>query len=236
MTGAKIIISASALLMSVTPISTAVAQSDWSGYNVILYDAATVEAINKPAESVENYSTEIVIEDKETTKDVSVPMILPRDISHLVSEYNSINVPIIINPELCAKDDLAIRLEITGIKHKTGHIMADLHDEIPEDFLKRDKVILRLHIPVTEGTVYSCMPLTEPGQYAIGFYHDKNDNRKFDKGFLRMPKERFGMSNNPKYGRRQPDVSEALIDVPLTGTDISIKMVSAGDILKGQKD
>jgi uncharacterized protein (DUF2141 family) len=36
------------------------------------------------------------------------------------------------------------------------------------------------------------------GEYAVTVYHDRNGNLKLDKNFIRIPKEPYGFSNNPK--------------------------------------
>ncbi len=55
------------------------------------------------------------------------------------------------------------------------------------------------HTSVT--TTFECLP---PGFYAIMFYHDKNNNNKFDR-FLGIPTERYGFSNNIRPIFKAPD-------------------------------
>ena len=38
----------------------------------------------------------------------------------------------------------------------------------------------------------------ENGEYAIALFHDENSNKKLDKNFFGVPKEGYGISNNPK--------------------------------------
>jgi uncharacterized protein (DUF2141 family) len=46
------------------------------------------------------------------------------------------------------------------------------------------------------------------GSYAVSVYQDSNDNEQLDKGFLGIPKERFGFSND----RDRPDYRRCLFD------------------------
>ncbi len=46
------------------------------------------------------------------------------------------------------------------------------------------------------------------GRYAVSVYLDLNGNRKLDKGFLGIPKEPVGTSNNPKGHRGPPHFNE----------------------------
>ena len=63
-----------------------------------------------------------------------------------------------------------------------------------------------------------------------------NGNKEFDKNFLGIPSERFGMSNNPKFGLKSPTYEESVFTVPETGKHIRIKLLKAGDVLGGQKN
>ncbi len=50
------------------------------------------------------------------------------------------------------------------------------------------------------------------GTYAIGVFHDANENGKLDT-FLGIPREGFGFSRNPPLKPRAPHFDEAAIDV-----------------------
>ncbi len=153
-----------------------------------------------------------------------------RDIS---SQYTNIiaGVPIIENPQNCGNGDLEIRVTVSNVKKIKGSIVADLHDDKKENFLVWDKVVLRVRVPVTANEISFCMPLTKSGDYAVAFYHDKNNNAAFDKNFLGIPKERFGMSNNPKFGMKAPKYEQAVFPVSENGADLQIKMLKASDVL-----
>ena len=130
---------------------------------------------------------------------------------------------------VCAERPQSVRVTVTGIRKHKGQIVADLHDDNPDHFLK--EIIGRVFAPVAGDTVEFCIPVAGPGVYAIGVYHDKNGNKKFDKNFLGIPKESFGVSNNPKYGKHSPKFAEAAFEVGETGAEIAIRLVSARDIL-----
>lgn len=51
------------------------------------------------------------------------------------------------------------------------------------------------------------------GTYAVSVMHDENGNGKMDKGFLGIPKEGFGTSNNPKLRMGPPSFSDSKIDL-----------------------
>jgi uncharacterized protein (DUF2141 family) len=60
------------------------------------------------------------------------------------------------------------------------------------------------------------------GTYAISIHHDENANGKFDTS-LGMPKEGYGMSNNPKIGLSMPKWAACKFDVATGEQTIEIK-------------
>lgn len=157
-----------------------------------------------------------------------------KDISEQYTEIVE-GVPVIINPTSCGQNRIELRVTVDNVEKGEGSIVADLHDNIKENFLEGDKVILRVRAKATAGQTNFCIPMRESGDYAVAFYHDKNDNMKFDKGFLGIPKEHFGMSNNPKFGLKSPDFEQAVFTMPSSGADLNIELKSAGDIMGKSK-
>jgi|GEM_PF-1234025 len=226
---------------------TMVPQHKYAGYEVIIFDTATIERINsqsamtKPAITPQPGSAPKPAPDAVTDMPAAIPRPVPavkpqypRDISDQYSETVQ-GIPIINSPKSCGQGELEIRVKAKGIKYGKGLIVADLHNDIAEDFLKWDKVVLRVRVPAKEGETEFCVPITQPGEYALGIYHDKNSNRKFDKGFLKIPKERFGMSNNPKFKLKAPEYEESAFRVGPDGADIEIQLFQSGDILRQNK-
>jgi uncharacterized protein (DUF2141 family) len=48
------------------------------------------------------------------------------------------------------------------------------------------------------------------GRYAVALVHDVNQNHKLDKNFIGMPKEYWGMSNNPHATLQAPPIEKAM--------------------------
>ena len=53
-----------------------------------------------------------------------------------------------------------------------------------------------------------------PGTYAVGVLHDENRSGSIDTNFLGIPKEGYGVSNNPKPRRRAARFDEATFPLP----------------------
>jgi uncharacterized protein (DUF2141 family) len=62
------------------------------------------------------------------------------------------------------------------------------------------------------------------GAYAISVLHDENGNGKMDKGFLGIPKEGFGTSNNPEIKMGPPSFSDSRFDLMSMELTLNIDM------------
>ena len=62
------------------------------------------------------------------------------------------------------------------------------------------------------------------GVYAVSVLHDENGNGKMDKGFLGIPKEGFGVSNNPEIKMGPPSFAESRFDLHSTELNLNIEM------------
>jgi uncharacterized protein (DUF2141 family) len=63
-----------------------------------------------------------------------------------------------------------------------------------------------------------------PGKYAATVLHDENANGKMDTGALGIPKEGYGVTNNPKPKARQAKFEEGLFDLPADGAELMISL------------
>jgi len=239
----SICILASAFIASMSCAAPAFSQVDYSSsdYKVILYDAETIAKVNAeksqevtPTPQPQTIPAASVVETIRDEPQITQAPRFPRDIS---AEFIDVieGVPVMKDPESCGKGLLEIGVTVENVASDKGTIVADLHDDIKENFLVWDKVVLRVRADAKKGETTFCMPLTKPGDYAIAIYHDKNGNKEFDKNFLGIPSEHFGMSNNPKFGLKSPEYEQAVFTVPETGSEIKIRLLKAGDILGGQK-
>ena len=62
------------------------------------------------------------------------------------------------------------------------------------------------------------------GTYAVSVLHDENGNGKMDKGFLGIPKEGFGTSNNPKLKMGPPSFSDSRFNLDRQKMTLNIDM------------
>jgi uncharacterized protein (DUF2141 family) len=90
----------------------------------------------------------------------------------------------------------------------------------PED---RFAALHDIVVPAHPGSITIKVPGLPEGDYAVAVAHDVNKNHKLDKNFLGVPKEQWGMSNNPHANIKAPSFATAKFS--LTGDqEIHIKL------------
>ncbi len=89
-------------------------------------------------------------------------------------------------------------------------------DEIPH-------AVNAQEVKAEQGKVVLEVPGLPPGDYAVLAMHDENGNRRIDKDWRGVPKEQWGMSNNPRALLTTPAFERAKFHV--TGdTEIHIQL------------
>jgi uncharacterized protein (DUF2141 family) len=87
----------------------------------------------------------------------------------------------------------------------------------------RTAALKDISLPAHEGTNTIEVPALPAGEYAVALVHDVNVNHKLDKNFIGMPKEQFGLSNNPHVGLKAPPYTSCTFK--LTGNmELKVKM------------
>lgn len=98
---------------------------------------------------------------------------------------------------------ITITVTIDNVTSNKGQVLLSLHTS--ETFMK-GKGIKSAASTITDGKVTLTFENVLPGDYAIMALHDKNDNKRMDFTDGGMPKEDYGMSNNPMaFGPPQYD-------------------------------
>ena len=125
----------------------------------------------------------------------------------------------------CGQSPTDIVVRISNLRNGMGNVVAELYPNDPANFLKGRVRIGRAFQPaVAEGTVDVCLTAPEPGTYAVAVYHDENANIKFDKTWIGLPAEGFGVSNNPGMLFGPPPFDEAKFEALLGPTVIPVEI------------
>lgn len=136
-------------------------------------------------------------------------------------------VPSLIKAESalgCTDTTNAIDVQVHGVRSNSGYVTFVLYGDNPDDFLVKGRKLLKERFLAQNGTVEFCLPVPHPGIYAAAAYHDENGNKKFDKNWIGLPIEGFGVSNDPEIYLIPPSHDEAAFEVQneLTRVDIQL--------------
>jgi uncharacterized protein (DUF2141 family) len=129
-----------------------------------------------------------------------------------------------LEPTSCDARPNAIAVTVTDVRSGAGTITVDLYDDVPESFLKGKRKLSRVRAPARHGTVRLCLVAPKPGIYALAIYHDENANKKFDRNFIGLPTEAYGVSNNPGFRLGPPSHDEAAFSVGAAGIHMEIDL------------
>lgn len=93
-----------------------------------------------------------------------------------------------------SNDDNSITVTIENIKNNKGKVLLSLHTK---DTFMKGPGLQNLDSKIENGKVTVTFKDVKPGEYAIMVLHDENENNRMDYETNGMPKENYGMSNNP---------------------------------------
>lgn len=96
-----------------------------------------------------------------------------------------------------AQDSLktyTVKVTIENPLNNKGHVLIGLHNA--ETFMKADG-LQSAKVKVIDGKAIATFENVTAGNYAVMVVHDENDNSRMDFEANGMPKENYGMSNNP---------------------------------------
>lgn len=122
----------------------------------------------------------------------------------------------------CRGDGPAVRITVNDIKSATGKIRVQLYRGTKADWLASGRWIYRIEVPARAGTMNFCMPVPEPGTYAVAIRHDVNGNGETD-----LTRDGGGMSNNPSinlFNLGKPSVTKTAFPVGQEVKAITIRM------------
>jgi uncharacterized protein (DUF2141 family) len=96
----------------------------------------------------------------------------------------------------------AFLVTVTGLRDRKGTMKAELYPANDDDFLQDDNILINegktfrrvvVDVPDT-GAVQLCIRAPGPGAYGLTILHDRNSDRRFDKGY---DGDGLGFGGNP---------------------------------------
>ena len=147
-----------------------------------------------------------------------VSFLLPQAAFFSPLKAQEVSQSVAIEQSECGAAPYSILVSIRDVRKSIGTITADLHGDDPEKFLGKGQYLDRVRVPAIKGETLMWIPVLTPGVYAIALYQDEDTDRKFDKNWIGLPAEPFGLSNDPKIRLATPKHEEVAFEVagPLT--------------------
>ncbi|MCE7914265.1 MAG: DUF2141 domain-containing protein [Nitrosomonas sp. PRO4] len=125
-------------------------------------------------------------------------------------------------PDACNAEAAQIRVTVNNVG-SGGVLNVELYDD-PENFLFKKGRKRKIRIPAAVGQQKVCMNLDQPGTYAVAVYHDRDGDRKLKKRWNLLPREPFGLSNNPENPDGFPQFSDSAFTTGRLGADIVVNL------------
>ena len=119
-----------------------------------------------------------------------------------------------------------LRVNVTGLKDRTGRLKLELYPPNETDFLRDDTNLKRENKPFrrvwvntpASGAVSVCIRAPSAGQWAVLFTHDRDGKNKFN-----FWQDGAGFPSNQRLGRSRPKVRQALVNIPAAGGQITVR-------------
>ncbi len=104
-------------------------------------------------------------------------------------------------------EKVKLTVKITNIGAVKGEIEIGFYNN-PDTFPDEGGQYKKMRVKVTSKVMKITVELPK-GIWAVAVYHDENNDKKINKNFFGIPKERYGFSNNVKPVLSAPSFNKA---------------------------
>lgn len=123
-------------------------------------------------------------------------------------------------PQRAALQTGTLHVVIENARSARGNVHVDICPEA--NFLS--KCPYSAEASAREGRVEVIVHGVPPGRYAAQITHDENGNKKVDRGFLGIPREGIGFSNNVRVRFHAPRFADAAFEVTAGTQSIAVRL------------
>jgi len=124
---------------------------------------------------------------------------------------------VIAEPAFAAR----IIVTVSGLRSAAGGLYVGLY-ATPSKFLNGTQVDAMKKVRAGSGPITVVFDNLAPGTYAIGAYHDENNNDHFDTDFIGLPQEGYALSNGVRAVMAKPTFQQAAFTVGTADTPIAL--------------
>jgi uncharacterized protein (DUF2141 family) len=116
-----------------------------------------------------------------------------------------------------------IVVTITGLKSNEGGVYVGLY-ATPSKFLNGAQVDVMKKVRASTGPITVAFDNLPAGTYAVGAYHDENNNNHLDTNLLGLPTEGYALSNGIRAVTSKPTFQQAAFAVGNDGAAVSLQI------------
>jgi len=126
---------------------------------------------------------------------------------------------------LAAAGATDLTVTIKGVPNDRGYVVSSIYNS-ESSFLKRPEAFASFRIKASKGEVSYSLRNLPPGKYAVGAFHDANDNGKLDAEPSGQPTEVYGFSspNDSRLASGPPQFADAAFELKDQNKTISIDL------------
>lgn len=117
-----------------------------------------------------------------------------------------------------------IIVRVVNLHSAKGLVTAVLYGDNSATFLEKGSRLAKKRVPAAAGVTEVCLTAPGSGRYAVVAYHDENGNRKFDKSWIGLPIEGYGVSRDPTIFLGPPSFEASAFAVGPGATTIEVKI------------
>ena len=116
-----------------------------------------------------------------------------------------------------------IAVTITGLKSNEGGVYVGLY-ATPSKFLNGTQVDVMKKVRASTAPITVVFDDLRPGTYAIGAYHDENNNDHLDTNLIGLPTEGYALSNGVRAVMAKPTFQQAAFTVDDSGAAVTLQI------------
>lgn len=117
-------------------------------------------------------------------------------------------------------DAATLTVTLDGVKPGGGPLTVLLFGQA-DGFPKEARASQRHVLPAGKKSL--ALDGLKPGQYAVMAYHDEDGNGELNRLFGMIPREGWGLSNNPKVAGK-PAFKDAAVTLPESGAAVTLHL------------
>ena len=117
----------------------------------------------------------------------------------------------------------SLRVTVTDLRNAKGHLRLGVFNSSKGFPRSRDGALMWKSLPAAAYERAFTLDLP-PGRYAVVVLHNGNGNKNLNENFLGVPKEGYGVSNNPKPRYRAATFDEAAFELTQNGAQIAVSI------------